>query len=212
MALFPFQRPLGATPAADGVCTFRVWAQEAERVAVELRGERHELAEEGYGIWSATLPAAHGEAYRYLLDDADGLPDPASRWQPDGLRGQHPELGAMVGELGQRRERQQARRSDGLFEGDVAERGRRQGQPVERRRRGVLDEHGVGHGGRGERRVRGRRPRRRPPRLPRSGRLTSPPPRAAHRSSSTTAPSARPPWSPRRRPASTSSASSIRAT
>ena len=54
--------------------------------------------------------------------------------------------------------------------------------------------------------------RRRPPRLPRSGRLTSPPPRAAHRSSSTTAPSARPPWSPRRRPASTSSASSIRAT
>ncbi len=83
---FPFLRPLGATPGADGV-TFRVWAHEAERVAVELHGDTHDLAEEGFGIWSATLPATHGDPYRYVLGDEDGLPDPSSRWQPEGLRG-----------------------------------------------------------------------------------------------------------------------------
>ncbi len=84
---FPFLRPLGATPADRGSVTFRVWAHDAERVAVELRGERHPLTVEGFGVWSATLPAVHGDPYRYLLGDAGGLPDPASRWQPEGLRG-----------------------------------------------------------------------------------------------------------------------------
>ncbi len=83
----PFLRPLGATPADPGRTTFRVWAHAAERVAVELRGERYALELEGFGVWSATLPAVHGDPYRYLLEDADGLPDPASRWQPEGLRG-----------------------------------------------------------------------------------------------------------------------------
>ena len=87
VASFPFQRPLGATPAGDGTVTFRVWAHEAEVVGVELRGARHALVPEGFGVWSTTLPAAHGDPYRYVLDDADGLPDPASRWQPEGLRG-----------------------------------------------------------------------------------------------------------------------------
>jgi len=62
---FSFLRPLGAVPAELGHVTFRVWAHEAERVAVELRGERWSLEPEGFGVWSATLPAAHGDAYRY---------------------------------------------------------------------------------------------------------------------------------------------------
>ncbi len=85
--LYPFERPLGATPGVDGETTFRVWAHEAMRVVIELRGERHALAPDGFGIWSVKLPAAHGDAYRYLVDDAAGLPDPASRSQPEGLRG-----------------------------------------------------------------------------------------------------------------------------
>ncbi len=54
---------------------------------MELRGERRALAPERFGIWSATLEATHGDRYRYLLGDAAGLSDPASRWQPEGLRG-----------------------------------------------------------------------------------------------------------------------------
>lgn len=82
---FPFLRPLGATPAGDGAFTFRVWAQEAPQL--ELHGDTHDMEGEGYDIWSVTLPAAHGDPYRFVLGDADGLPDPASRWQPEGLRG-----------------------------------------------------------------------------------------------------------------------------
>jgi maltooligosyltrehalose trehalohydrolase len=84
---FPFLLPLGARPAPEGGVTFRVWAHEAERVSVVLGDERHPLAEHGFGVWSATLPAAHGDRYSYVLGDAEALPDPASRWQPEGLRG-----------------------------------------------------------------------------------------------------------------------------
>lgn len=84
---FPFERPLGAHPVGDGQVCFRVWAHEAETVAVLLHGDARDLEPEGFGVWSATLPATHGDPYRYVLGGADGLPDPASRWQPDGLRG-----------------------------------------------------------------------------------------------------------------------------
>jgi len=84
----PFERPLGAHPApgAERV-TFRVWAHGRERVEVELRGQRHPLAPEGHDVFAATLQAAHGDRYAYVLDGSDPLPDPCSRWQPDGLRG-----------------------------------------------------------------------------------------------------------------------------
>ena len=84
---FAFLRPLGATAAGRGRVTFRVWASEAGRVAVDLHEQRHALEPEGFGVWSAALPAVHGDAYRFVLDDQEPLPDPASRWQPEGLRG-----------------------------------------------------------------------------------------------------------------------------
>jgi len=84
----PFERPLGAhpDPGADGF-TFRVWAHGRERVEVELRGKRHPLAPEGHDVFAATLQAAHGDRYAYVLDGGEALPDPCSRWQPEGLRG-----------------------------------------------------------------------------------------------------------------------------
>ena len=86
-APLPFERPLGAHPDAGGGVVFRVWAHGRERVEVELRGERHALAPEGHDVFSATLPAAHGDRYAYVLDGGEPLPDPCTRWQPDGLRG-----------------------------------------------------------------------------------------------------------------------------
>ena len=51
-------------------------------------GEDHELPEEAEGVHAAPwLPAAHGDDYGFVLDGRDPLPDPASRWQPDGVRG-----------------------------------------------------------------------------------------------------------------------------
>ena len=84
---YAWERRLGATPAGGGETDFRVWAPHAERVAVRVRGEDHPLAHVQQGIWEARVPAAHGDDYAFVLDDRDPLPDPCSRWQPEGLRG-----------------------------------------------------------------------------------------------------------------------------
>jgi maltooligosyltrehalose trehalohydrolase len=83
----PWDRRLGATPRTDGTVEFRVWAPDAERVAVRVGDREHELHNAGLGVWEAAVEARAGEGYAYVLDGGDELPDPASRWQPDGLRG-----------------------------------------------------------------------------------------------------------------------------
>jgi maltooligosyltrehalose trehalohydrolase len=83
---FPWERPLGATPQDDGTVEFRVWAPEAERVAVRVGSADDELLDEGFGVRGAAVPAAAGDDY-WLVVDGKRLPDPCSRWQPKGLRG-----------------------------------------------------------------------------------------------------------------------------
>jgi maltooligosyltrehalose trehalohydrolase len=83
---YPFQRPLGAHPRADGGVDFRVWAPRPERVAVRLGRGDHRLEPVGYGVWEATLAAAPGDDYWFVLDGRRH-PDPCSRHQPRGLRG-----------------------------------------------------------------------------------------------------------------------------
>src|SRR6202035_5531930 len=65
---------------------FRVWAPNAEHVALALNGTEHELLEAGGGIHEAVAPARAGDDYLFVLDGRR-LPDPCSRHQPDGLRG-----------------------------------------------------------------------------------------------------------------------------
>src|SRR5919202_1736726 len=83
---YPWERPLGAVPGGDGTVEFRVWAPHPERVDVRVGGADHELADEGFGVRSARVPASDGDDYVFVLDGHE-LPDPASRHQPDGLRG-----------------------------------------------------------------------------------------------------------------------------
>ncbi|HYF25589.1 MAG TPA: malto-oligosyltrehalose trehalohydrolase [Baekduia sp.] len=81
----PWERPLGTTTAPDGTTTFRVWCP-ATTPRLWLEGDEHDLAEEGMGVFSVTLPAGDGARYAYVLD-GERLPDPCTRHQPDGLRG-----------------------------------------------------------------------------------------------------------------------------
>jgi maltooligosyltrehalose trehalohydrolase len=85
-AEYPWERPLGAAPQGDGTVEFRVWAPVPERIAVRVGGTDHELTPEGLGVLSARVPARTGDDYGFVLDGRE-LPDPASRWQPEGLRG-----------------------------------------------------------------------------------------------------------------------------
>jgi maltooligosyltrehalose trehalohydrolase len=82
-----WHRPLGAVPLEESGTEFRVWAPAASRVAVRLHERDHELAEVDDGVFAGELLADPGDAYRFVLDRDDALPDPCSRFQPDGIRG-----------------------------------------------------------------------------------------------------------------------------
>src|SRR3954471_14364413 len=67
--------------------TFRVWAPRPGSLALRLRGEDLPLGEPDYlGFYEVQADAEHGDDYFYVVDGNE-LPDPWTRWQPDGLRG-----------------------------------------------------------------------------------------------------------------------------
>ncbi len=82
---------LGAVPLGDGRCRFRVWAPWAETVHVHLLTPQERLSllspePNGYhcGVIDNVDP---GALYRYRLDARLERPDPASRFQPQGVHG-----------------------------------------------------------------------------------------------------------------------------
>lgn len=82
---------LGAIPLGDRCCRFRVWAPFAETVQVHILAPRDRLtplaaADSGYhdGVLQDVGP---GALYRYRLDERMERPDPASRFQPQGVHG-----------------------------------------------------------------------------------------------------------------------------
>jgi maltooligosyltrehalose trehalohydrolase len=82
-------RTLGALH--DGAATsFRVWAPDCRTVELAIDGRLHALLDDGQGFWSGRFDGiAEGSRYKYRLDgDAARIfPDPASRFQPDGVHG-----------------------------------------------------------------------------------------------------------------------------
>ena len=67
--------------------TFRVWAPRADSLALRIGGEDVPLSDpDQLGWYEAEAEAEHGDDYVYVVN-GDVLPDPWTRWQPDGLRG-----------------------------------------------------------------------------------------------------------------------------
>ena len=83
---------VGAWIEAGGV-NFRVWAPAASRVELVLEGHAPasgpvEMRKSHDGVFEATVPGARaGTRYRYRVDGQGPFPDPASRFQPDGVHG-----------------------------------------------------------------------------------------------------------------------------
>ena len=69
--------------------TFEVWAPIHDRVRLRTLGEDHEMSRTGEGLWRVVVPGTGpGTDYAFLLGDDDTpLPDPRSRWQPEGVHG-----------------------------------------------------------------------------------------------------------------------------
>ncbi len=83
MTTLPWEEPLGARPGG-----FRVWAPRAESVAVRLGdGDDVAMTPAGLGVFVAEHAVPVGTDYRFVIDGGEALPDPASRSQPNGLRG-----------------------------------------------------------------------------------------------------------------------------
>jgi maltooligosyltrehalose trehalohydrolase len=82
--------PVGAEPQADGGVHFRVWAPRCDEIAVEIEDlEPAALQPEADGYFSLWSPTGRaGMRYRFRLDRSEtALPDPASRFQPEGPHG-----------------------------------------------------------------------------------------------------------------------------
>ena len=86
----PWRPSLGAW-IEEGAARFRVWAPVAQSVDLIVAGHEGEprpMANAGNGYWELQAPDVRpGDRYSYRLDGARTLPDPASRFQPDGVHG-----------------------------------------------------------------------------------------------------------------------------
>jgi maltooligosyltrehalose trehalohydrolase len=79
----------GALLREDGV-QFRVWAPHAENVTLLLEdaGETRSMSKGAEGYFEHVEPdLAAGARYRYRQAGGESLPDPASRFQPEGVHG-----------------------------------------------------------------------------------------------------------------------------
>jgi maltooligosyltrehalose trehalohydrolase len=83
----PWELPLGSRVLDDGLTEFRVWAPNARSVGLHIGGREIELEDAGYGVHETVTEARSGDDYVFALDGGAKLPDPCSRWQPEGLRG-----------------------------------------------------------------------------------------------------------------------------
>jgi maltooligosyltrehalose trehalohydrolase len=82
----PWERPLGSRVLDDQQTEFRVWAPSASTIALMVAGQKIDPRHAGFGVYEVVAPARAGDDYLFAVDGQQ-LPDPCSRWQPQGLRG-----------------------------------------------------------------------------------------------------------------------------
>ena len=90
-----WQLDLGARTIGSSKVHFRVWAPRVKCVSIDLGGQSQspiplpiqmKPCERGY-FEATVLGLEPGMRYRYVLDGQKTRPDPASRFQPDGVHG-----------------------------------------------------------------------------------------------------------------------------
>ncbi|WP_276374138.1 malto-oligosyltrehalose trehalohydrolase [Chryseolinea sp. H1M3-3] len=79
--------PVGAL-CNNGRCVFTVWAPQATRVDLITAKQESALQKDAQGYWTIALNGVeHGTPYQFRLNADKILPDPASRWQAEGVHG-----------------------------------------------------------------------------------------------------------------------------
>lgn len=80
---------LGAT-FKNGTCRFLVWAPLAEKVEIHIITPEERvlpMSRKALGYYHAVAEVEPGSRYYYRLDNGKDYPDPASRFQPEGVHG-----------------------------------------------------------------------------------------------------------------------------
>jgi maltooligosyltrehalose trehalohydrolase len=72
----------------SGACEFRVWAPKAKQVVLRLLGSgEYTMEPEADGHFRFSAPAKPGDKYFYIVDGQKPVPDPVSRYLPEGVHG-----------------------------------------------------------------------------------------------------------------------------
>jgi maltooligosyltrehalose trehalohydrolase len=65
----------------------QVWAPLVQSLRLKVNKQRYELEKIEGGWWINRLSLNHGDNYSFEIDGSDGVPDPRSPWQPQGVHG-----------------------------------------------------------------------------------------------------------------------------
>jgi maltooligosyltrehalose trehalohydrolase len=85
-----WQLDIGASIIDRESVRFRVWAPFAKKVSVRILSGRHDerLKRNNREYFEGVIKDVHAtDRYLYVIDDGIARPDPASRWQPEGVHG-----------------------------------------------------------------------------------------------------------------------------
>ena len=82
-------RWLGAHLIGDGRVRFCVWSPDREEIIIDLLDSNRQvpMSKTPGGYHLAITDGKAGERYQYRVDAGPGRPDPATRFQPDGVHG-----------------------------------------------------------------------------------------------------------------------------
>ncbi len=87
----PEPQPIGAIVTGPSQVTFRAWAPWVKALEVEILGHQPEtisMQPQPFGYWQTTASnIGVGTRYHYVLHEKLTRPDPASRFQPEGVHG-----------------------------------------------------------------------------------------------------------------------------
>jgi maltooligosyltrehalose trehalohydrolase len=88
MTVRQHRMPFGAECQSDGAVRFRLWAPAATRIDLVLESVTLPVPQVEPGWFELTTDrASAGSLYRYLVNGKASVPDPASRFQPEDVRG-----------------------------------------------------------------------------------------------------------------------------
>jgi len=76
----------GPSFLSENEVEFILWAPYQKKATLRLNEEKYDMEKDEKGYFRITVNAKEGDKYSFIIDKGE-IPDPASRYQPDGVHG-----------------------------------------------------------------------------------------------------------------------------